>query len=185
MRGTVTILGATGSIGRSTVEVVLAHPDRCEVAAVVGGRDARALAGVALRLGARFAALADDASGPDLKAELSGSGVACGAGPGAVQEAVARDADVVVAGISGTAGLAPTYAALRPGRRIALANKESLVCAGQAFMAGARGLGVEILPVDSEHNALYQALGSGRSEDVVAMTLTASGGPFRTWPRDR
>src|SRR3954453_167421 len=185
MRGTVTILGATGSIGRSTVEVVLAHPDRCEVAAVVGGRDARALAGVALRLGARFAALADDASGPDLKAELSGSGVACGAGPGGVQEAAARDADVVVAGISGTAGLAPTYAALKPGRRIALANKESLVCAGRAFMMAARRVGAEILPVDSEHNALYQALGAGRAADVASMTLPAPGGPFRPWPREK
>ena len=185
MRRRITILGATGSIGRSTADVVLADAGRFEVAAVVGGRDARALAGVARRLGARFAALAHDGGGAELRSELSGSGIACGAGAGAVLEAAARDADVVVAGISGTAGLAPTYAALKPGRRIALANKESLVCAGQAFMANARRLGAEILPVDSEHNALYQALGAGRAEDVVSMTLTASGGPFRTWPREK
>jgi 1-deoxy-D-xylulose-5-phosphate reductoisomerase len=185
MRRKITILGATGSIGRSTADVVGADPERFEVAAVVGGRDARALAAVARRLGARFAALAHDGGGDELKAELAGSGIACGTGAEAVLEAAACDADVVVAGISGTAGLAPTYAALQPGRRIALANKESLVCAGEAFMAAARRLGAEILPVDSEHNALYQALGAGRSEDVVSMTLTASGGPFRTWPREK
>ncbi len=118
-----------------------------------------ALAGVARRLGARFAALAHDGGGAELRAELSGSGIACGAGAGAVLEAAARDADIVVAAISGTAGLAPTYAALKPGRRIALANKESLVCAGQAFMRERAGARRQILPVDSEHNALYQALG--------------------------
>jgi 1-deoxy-D-xylulose-5-phosphate reductoisomerase len=181
----ITILGATGSIGRSTADVVAADPDRFAVEAVVGGRDARALAGVARRLGARFAALSDERGGGDLRAELSGSGVACGAGREAVLDAAARDADVVVAGISGTAGLGPTYAALKPGRRIALANKESLVCAGRAFMMAARRVGAEILPVDSEHNALYQALGAGRAADVVSMTLTASGGPFRTWPREK
>lgn len=181
----ITILGATGSIGRSTADVVCAGDGRFEVVAVVGGRDARALAAVARRLKAQFAALSHEESGADLKAELSGSGIACGIGRAAVLEAVAREADVVVAGISGTVGLGPTYAALQPGRRIALANKESLVCAGQAFMANARRIGAEILPVDSEHNALYQALGAGRPEDVVSMTLTASGGPFRTWPREK
>ena len=181
----ITILGATGSIGRSTTEVVLAHADRFRVAAVVGGRNARALAAAAKRLGAQFAALSEPAAASDLKLALSGTGIACGAGPSAVMEAVEREADVVVAAISGAAGLAPTHAALKPGRRIALANKESLVSAGAPYMRDARRIGCEVLPVDSEHNALRQALGAGRIDDVVCLTITASGGPFRTWSLER
>jgi 1-deoxy-D-xylulose-5-phosphate reductoisomerase len=185
MTRSVTILGATGSIGHSTAEVVLSNPGAYRVEAVVGGRDAKALAAVARRLGAKFAALADERGQAALQAELSGSGVSCGAGDQAVLEAVERDADVVLAAISGTAGLRPTHAALRPGRRIALANKESLVCAGDAFMSDARRVGAEIVPVDSEHNALAQALAAGLIEDVTAATITATGGPFRTWSRER
>jgi 1-deoxy-D-xylulose-5-phosphate reductoisomerase len=185
MTQTLTILGATGSIGRSTADVVLAHRNAIRVEAVVGGRDAKALAAVARRLGARFAALSNEAGGPVLKAELAGSGIASGAGESAVLEAVDRQADVVLAAISGTAGLAPTYAAMKPGRRIALANKESLVCAGQSFMNAAARIGAAILPVDSEHNALDQALAAGEREDVLCATITASGGPFRTWERER
>jgi len=182
---TLTILGATGSIGRSTADVVLSQPEAFRVEAVVGGRDAAALAAMARRLGARFAALADERSGGALREALSGTGIGNGAGPSAVLEAVARDADTVLAAISGTAGLAPTHAALKPGRRLALANKESLVCAGAAFMADARRLGVEIMPVDSEHNALDQALAAGRNADVVKAIITATGGPFRTTPREQ
>jgi 1-deoxy-D-xylulose-5-phosphate reductoisomerase len=185
MTRSLTILGATGSIGRSTAEVVLSHRDEFRVEAVVGGRDADALAATARRLGARFAALADERGGAALKDALSGSGIAAGAGTEAVIEAAERDADVVLAAISGTAGLRPTHAALKPGRRLALANKESLVCAGAAFMADARRLGVEIMPVDSEHNALDQALAAGRNGDVETAIITATGGPFRTWPRER
>jgi 1-deoxy-D-xylulose-5-phosphate reductoisomerase len=185
MMRSLTILGATGSIGRSAEDVVLAHPEALRIEAVVGGRDAKALAAVARRLGARFAALADERSGSALKAELSGSGIASGAGEGAVMEAVAREADVVLAAISGTAGLRPTHAALKPGRRIALANKESLVSAGAAFMADAKRIGAEVMPVDSEHNALDQALAAGRTQDVVSAIITATGGPFRTWDRER
>jgi 1-deoxy-D-xylulose-5-phosphate reductoisomerase len=181
----ITILGATGSIGRSTADVVLEQRDAYRVEAVVGGRDAQALARAARRLGARFAALADRRGGRELEAALSGSGIACGAGESAVMEAVEREADVVVAAISGTAGLRPTHAALKAGRRIALANKESLVCAGAAFMADARRIGAEIVPVDSEHNALDQALAAGRIEDVSVAIVTATGGPFRTWTRER
>ena len=181
----VVLLGATGSVGRSAAEVVRAHRDRFAVEAVVGGRNAQALASLARDLGARFAAIASEAAGPELAQWLQGSGVACGAGPAAVLEAAQRDADVVVAAISGAAGLRPTYAALSAGRRIALANKETLVCAGHVFMAEARRLGVTIEPVDSEHNALAQALAAGSVEDVASVTITASGGPFRTWPRDR
>jgi 1-deoxy-D-xylulose-5-phosphate reductoisomerase len=181
----ITILGATGSIGSSTVDVILAHRERFKVVAVVGGRNARALAQTARRLGAEFAALSEPAAGADLRAALSGTGIASGAGATAVREAAERQADVVVAAIAGAAGLSATYAALRPGRRIALANKETLVSAGDLFMRTAQRTGTAIVPVDSEHNALAQALGAGRIEDVVSMTLTASGGPFRTWSRER
>jgi 1-deoxy-D-xylulose-5-phosphate reductoisomerase len=181
----ITILGATGSIGSSTADVILAHRERFRVAAVVGGRNARALAQTARQLGAEFAALSEPTAGPDLKAALSGSGIASGAGATAVREAAERQADIVVAAIAGAAGLSATYAALQPGRRIALANKETLVSAGHLFMGTARRIGALIIPVDSEHNALAQALGAGRIEDVVSMTLTASGGPFRTWSRER
>ncbi|KAA2237016.1 1-deoxy-D-xylulose-5-phosphate reductoisomerase [Salinarimonas soli] len=181
----VTVLGATGSIGRSTADVLRAAPERFAVSALVGGRDAAALARQAVELRASFAALADPAGLPDLRDALQGTGIACGAGEAAVREAAERDADIVVAGISGVAGLAPTRAAMKPGRSLALANKECLVSAGEAFMADARRIGVTVLAMDSEHNALWQALQAGRREDVVSLTLTASGGPFRTWPADR
>ncbi|WP_407524300.1 1-deoxy-D-xylulose-5-phosphate reductoisomerase [Methylobacterium oryzisoli] len=185
MTCTVTVLGATGSIGRSTADLLDQHRGRFRVGAVAGGRDAAALARVARDLGASFAALADPAGGRDLADALSGSGIASGAGPEAVIEAATRDADLVVAAVSGAAGLGPTHAAIRLGRTVALANKESLVCAGDAFMRDARRFGARILPMDSEHNALAQAIGEGRVEDITRMTITASGGPFRTTPRER
>jgi 1-deoxy-D-xylulose-5-phosphate reductoisomerase len=179
-----TILGATGSIGRSVSEVALANPGCFEVVAVVGGRDAAALAQAAISLGARFAALADPGGLEALRAALSGSGIACGAGDAAVLEAASRDVDIVASGISGFAGLAPTLAALAPGRRIALANKETLVCAGAFFMGEAKRIGATILPMDSEHNAVAQALGGRPLADVATITLTASGGPFRGFTAD-
>jgi 1-deoxy-D-xylulose-5-phosphate reductoisomerase len=185
MARSLTILGATGSIGGSTADVVLAHKDEFRVEAVVGGRNAEALAAMAKRLGARFAALSDEAGAAALKDALSGSGIEAGAGRTAVLETVARPVDIVLAAISGTAGLEPTHAALRSAKRVALANKESLVCAGAAFMADARRLGVEIMPVDSEHNALDHALAAGLNRDVEKAVITASGGPFRTWERER
>ncbi|HEU6440811.1 MAG TPA: 1-deoxy-D-xylulose-5-phosphate reductoisomerase, partial [Microvirga sp.] len=183
MPRSLTILGASGSIGRSTAEVVLAHRDEFQVEAVVGGHNALALAETAKRLGAKFAALADESAGAALKEALAGTGIASGTGRSAVLESVDRPSDIVLAAISGTAGLEPTHAALKPGRRIALANKESLVCAGAAFMADARRLGVEVMPVDSEHNALEHALAAGQNRGVEKAVITASGGPFRTWPR--
>ncbi|MCJ2141922.1 1-deoxy-D-xylulose-5-phosphate reductoisomerase [Methylobacterium sp. E-066] len=181
----VTVFGATGSIGRSTADLLAQHPDRFRTGAVVGGRDAVALAKVARELGATFAALADETAGPALAEALSGSGIANGAGEGAVMEAVARDADIVVAAVSGAAGLKSTHAALRLGRRVALANKESLVCAGDAFMRDAARYGATILPMDSEHDALSQALAGRPLADVRTLMITASGGPFRTWTRER
>ncbi|ACL56525.1 1-deoxy-D-xylulose-5-phosphate reductoisomerase [Methylobacterium nodulans] len=185
MTCTVTVLGATGSIGRSTADLLDQHRDRFRVAAVAGGKDAAALARVARELGAGFAALSDPDGGPALRDALAGSGIACGAGPEAVIEAASRDADLVVAAVSGAAGLTPTHAAIRLGRTVALANKESLVCAGDAFMRDAKRYGARILPMDSEHNALAQAIGEGRIDDITRMTITASGGPFRTAPRER
>jgi 1-deoxy-D-xylulose-5-phosphate reductoisomerase len=181
----ISILGATGSIGRSTAAVIEANPGRFNVQAVVGGHDAPALAAMARRLGARVAVLADPDGLDALRAALAGTGIEAGAGETAVCEAAAREADLVVAGISGVAGLKPTMAALAPGRRIALANKETLVCAGQAFMRAAARCGATILPMDSEHNAVSQALGRRSTADVVRITLTASGGPLRTWARAR
>ncbi|MCJ2105846.1 1-deoxy-D-xylulose-5-phosphate reductoisomerase [Methylobacterium sp. E-041] len=185
MTHTVTILGATGSIGRSTTDLLAQHPDRFRVGAVVGGRDAAALAKVARETGARFAALADPAAGAALAEALSGSGIPSGAGEAAVLDAVAQEADIVVAAISGAAGLKPTHEALRLGRQVALANKESLVCAGDAFMRDAKRYGATILPMDSEHDALSQAMAGRPLEDVRTMMITASGGPFRTWTRER
>ncbi len=178
---TVTLLGATGSVGRSVRDVVAENPQRLAIGTVVAGRDAEALAHVAIETGARFAALADEAAGGALKQALAGTGIASGAGRMAVLEAVARPADIVVSAIAGAAGLEATFAALMPGRGIALANKESLVCAGEAVMARAAAVGARMLPLDSEHNALFQVLGAEPLDSIRSMTLTASGGPFRSW----
>lgn len=179
------ILGSTGSIGASTLAVVeearSRDPDAFPIVAMVAGRDADRLADQARRFGARFAAVADPAAGPALKVALAGSGIACGAGPDAVIEAAAMEAEVVMAAIVGAAGLAPTLAAVRRGATVALANKECLVCAGGLFMATAAASGATLLPVDSEHNAIFQVL--DRRDRVERFTLTASGGPFRTWTR--
>jgi len=179
------ILGATGSIGRSAEAVILGAPGRFEVGAVASGRDAKNLARVAKSLGARFAAVADPASYAELKAELSGSGIEAGAGPEAMVQAAVRPADLVVGAIAGAAGVKPTYAAVEAGLDVALANKECLVCAGDAFMKAAKRKGIKLLPMDSEHNAIYQALGGEPIENVETMWLTASGGPFRTWSAEK
>ncbi len=182
---TVTLLGATGSVGRSVRDVVAENPERLAIDTVVGGRDAEGLARVAIDVGARYAALADASAGAVLKQALAGTGIASGAGRAAVLEAVARPADIVVSAIAGAAGLEATFAALTPGRTIALANKESLVCAGEGVMARAAAAGARMLPLDSEHNALFQVLGQEPLDSIRSMTLTASGGPFRTWSAER
>lgn len=185
MTQVVTVFGATGSIGRSTADLLAQHADRFRAGALVGGKDPVALAKVARELNASFAALADESAGPALAEALWGSGIPSGAGEAAVMEAAARDADIVVAAVSGAAGLKSTHAALRLGRKVALANKESLVCAGDAFMRDAARYGATILPMDSEHDALSQALAGRPLADVRTMMITASGGPFRTWTRER
>jgi len=176
------LLGATGSIGRSTADVIAHAPEGVfAVASVAGGRDAQALADMAIRLKASFAALADPAGGEALREALAGSGIRSGAGPEAVLEAALHDCDLVVGAIAGAAGVEPTHAALEAGRTIALANKECLVCAGGPFMRTAARVGARLLPMDSEHNAIFQALGGADPASVEKMILTASGGPFRTW----
>jgi 1-deoxy-D-xylulose-5-phosphate reductoisomerase len=178
---TVTILGATGSIGASTVDLLARDRARFRVEAVTASRKATDLARIARELGARFAAVADPAHYRELKESLSGSGVEAAAGEAAVLEAAQRPADWVMAAITGSAGLKPTLAAAERGATVALANKECLVCAGALFMRRALAAGAIVLPVDSEHNALFQALGAGSREDLRRVILTASGGPFRTW----
>jgi 1-deoxy-D-xylulose-5-phosphate reductoisomerase len=157
-------------------------PARYRVEAVTAHRNAAALARLARELGARFAVVADADAYGELKAELSGSGIEAGAGADAIVEAAERPADWVMAAITGATSLKPTLAAAKRGATVALANKECLVCAGALFMRQAAAAGAKVLPVDSEHNAIFQALGAGRREDVRRITLTASGGPFRTWP---
>jgi 1-deoxy-D-xylulose-5-phosphate reductoisomerase len=179
------ILGATGSIGRQTRDLVIDAPGSFEVEAVAGGKDAAALASIARQLNARHAVISDDSAYRDLKRHLEGTSVAAAAGETAVCEAAAMPSDLVIAGIAGTAGVRPTHAAVAAGRTVALANKESLVCAGQAVMATAARSGAHMLPLDSEHNAIFQALGSCDAGDVETMTLTASGGPFREWDKTR
>jgi 1-deoxy-D-xylulose-5-phosphate reductoisomerase len=180
----VTILGATGSIGASTIDLLKRNRSRYRVEAVSANRNGRALARIARELDARFAAVADAGAYRDLKEGLAGSGIEAAAGPSAMIEAARRPADWVMAAIAGATGLEPTLAAVERGGTVALANKECLVCAGALFMRRAAQKGTKVLPVDSEHNALFQALSAGRREDVVRLVLTASGGPFRTWSID-
>ena len=178
---TVTVLGATGSIGDSTMDLLRASRDRYQVEALTANTNVEGLAKLAREFGARFAAVADPDRLGELKAALAGTRTECGAGESAIIEAAARPADWVMAAVSGAAGLKPALAAVDRGATVALANKECLVCAGDFFMQRALKAGACILPADSEHNALFQALGSGNREELVRVIITASGGPFRTW----
>jgi 1-deoxy-D-xylulose-5-phosphate reductoisomerase len=182
-RRRVTILGATGSIGASTAavleEAAARREDDIEVVALTGGRNIAALVDMARRLRPQFVAIADEALTVELRQHLAGSGIAVGGGARAVEEAAERDADWVMSAITGAAALEPTRVAIERGATVALANKECLVCAGDLLIASARRSGARLLPVDSEHNAIFQVL--GHPERVEKLTLTASGGPFRSW----
>jgi len=180
----ITILGATGSIGASTIDLIKREPARYRVVAISARRNAAALAKAAREVGAQLAVVADPSVYNDLKEALAGTGIEAGAGEEALLEAAQRPADWVMAAISGAIGLKPTLAAIERGATVALANKECLVCAGSLFMRRAASSGATVLPVDSEHNAVFQALGAGPREDVRRVILTASGGPFRTWSLD-
>jgi len=177
----VSLLGATGSIGASTIDLLRRNRDSFTVEALAANANAEALAALARELGARFAAVADPSAYAALKSALAGTGITVAAGEAGVIEAASRPADWVMAAIAGASGLAPTLAALDRGATVALANKECLVCAGELFMRRAASTGATVLPVDSEHNAIFQALACGRRDDVARVVLTASGGPFRTW----
>ena len=177
----VTVLGATGWIGDSTMDLLRQARDRYQVEALTAHSNVEALARLAREFDVRFAAIADPDRFDDLKQALAGTGIACGAGESAVVEAAARPADWLMAAVSGAAGLKPALAAADRGATIALANKECLVCAGDLFMQRAMQGGACILPADSEHNALFQALGSGNRDELTRVIITASGGPFRTW----
>ncbi|MEZ5839618.1 MAG: 1-deoxy-D-xylulose-5-phosphate reductoisomerase [Hyphomicrobiales bacterium] len=180
-----TVLGATGSIGASTLDLVKREPDRFVVENVTANRNAADLASEAVALGARRAVVADPAAYGELKERLAGTGIEVAAGAEALVEIAAEPVDLVVAGIIGAAGLPPAMAAIEAGSAVALANKESLVCAGGLFMARARACGATVLPVDSEHNAIFQVFEAERAERIEKVILTASGGPFRTFTRER
>ena len=177
----VTVLGATGSIGDSTMDLIRAAPERYRVEALTANGNVEGIVKLAREFNARFVAVADESKGEELRAALAGTGIETGAGEAAVTEAAARPADWVMAAVSGAAGLKPALAAVDRGATVALANKECLVCAGDFFMDRAAKAGACILPADSEHNALFQALASGSRDELTRVIIAASGGPFRTW----
>ncbi len=176
----ITILGSTGSVGCSTFDLLLRAPDRFVVEALTAQRNVALLAEQARSLKARLAVIGDEQLLPELRTLLAGSGIEAAAGAKAIAEAAARPAELVMAAIVGAAGLEPTLAAVRRGATIALANKETLVCAGALVMRQAALHGATILPVDSEHNAIFQVFNFDAPESVDRVILTASGGPFRT-----
>jgi 1-deoxy-D-xylulose-5-phosphate reductoisomerase len=179
----ISILGATGSVGTSTLDLVERHPDRFEVVALTAAHNAKSLAEAARRTGARLAVIADETRLADLREALVGSNCHAATGRDAMLEAAAGEADLVMAAIVGHAGLEPVMAAVEAGRTIALANKESLVTAGSLMIEAAKRHGATILPVDSEHNAIFQCLAGNNADGVAKLILTASGGPFRTWTK--
>jgi len=181
----VSILGATGSVGQSTLDLIRRDRDAYRVVALTGGANVAQLASDARAFGAELAVTADAARLDDLRDALAGSGVEAAAGRAALNEAAARPADWVMSAIVGAAGLAPGLAALGTGATLALANKESLVTAGPLVMAAARASGARILPVDSEHSAIFQALAGEEMDAVTRVIITASGGAFRDWPLER
>ncbi|MGP9805766.1 1-deoxy-D-xylulose-5-phosphate reductoisomerase [Paracoccus sp. NSM] len=181
----ISIFGATGSVGISGVDLIRRDPDRFHVVALTGGRNIARLAQQARDLSAEIAVTAHDDLLDDLRTALEGSGTIAAAGREALIEAAARPADWVLSAIVGAAGLAPGLTALAQGGVLALANKESLVCAGALLRQAGRAGGATILPVDSEHSALFQALQGETLDSVKDVTITASGGAFRDWPLER
>ena len=181
---TVTVLGSTGSIGCSTADLLAANPDRYRVLALVGNRNAKLLAEQARTLRAELAVCADPAMHGELQEALAGSGVRVACGADAVLHAARLGADWTMAAITGVAGLAPTLAAAEAGHTVALANKEALVSAGDVMLRAVADAGARLLPVDSEHNAIFQAMAGSPERSLDKIILTASGGPFRQFSRD-
>ena len=188
IRRTVTILGSTGSIGVSTLDLLaeaVAHGSaEVEIVALTAGRNVERLAEQARRWRPKLAVIADPALAESLRDRLAGTGVETAAGPEAVKVAAAMGAGWVMSAIVGSAGLAPTLAAARTGAIIALANKESLICAGPALLETVRKANGVLIPVDSEHSAIFQVLQPDCRDRVARLILTASGGPFREWTRE-
>ena len=181
MTRTITILGATGSVGASTLDLIRRERDRWRVVALTANCQALELAALAREFSAEIAVVADETCFAELRDALAGTSIATAAGCTALIEAASRSADIVLAAIVGTAGLAPTMAAIEQGRTVALANKEALVSAGEVMTAAVAQYGTTLLPVDSEHNAIFQCLAGNSLDHVRSITLTASGGPFRDW----
>ena len=179
------VLGSTGSIGCSTLDLVGRHRDRFSVVALVGNSNIELLAEQAVTHGAEVAVTADPGRYQDLKDALAGHPVEVAAGPQAVVEAATRPVEQLMAAVVGAAGLEPTLAAVREGIDVALANKECLVCAGELFMKEVARSSTTLLPVDSEHNAIFQVLDTNNTDQIERIILTASGGPFRTWSREK
>ena len=180
MKRRLAILGATGSVGKSALDLIERNPERFEVVAVTAATNAEALAEIARRTGAKLAVVSDNGRLSDLKELLAGTNCRAAAGEDALIEAAASEAELVIAAIVGCAGLKPVMAAVEAGRTVALANKEALVTAGALMTDAAKSSGATLLPVDSEHNAIFQCLACSRSDDIARIILTASGGPFRT-----
>lgn len=178
----ISVFGSTGSIGESTFDLIARRPDAFDVVALSGGRNIARLAEQAIALRAEVAVTAFDACLPALREALAGTGIEAAAGEAALIEAADRDADWVMSAIIGAAGLAPGFHALAKGQTLALANKESLVTAGPLLLAEARAHGATILPVDSEHSAVFQALTGEEISAVERIIITASGGALRDWP---
>ena len=184
-RRRVTVLGATGSIGASTLDLLRRAPDAYEVVALTGAANVADLAAAARELRAEVAVTADEARLDELRDALAGSGVEAAAGRAALLEAADRPADWTMSGIVGVAGLEPGLRALRHGGTLALANKESLVCAGGLLLAEAEAWGATVLPVDSEHSAIFQALVGEDRAAIEKVIVTGSGGGLRDWPLER
>jgi 1-deoxy-D-xylulose-5-phosphate reductoisomerase len=176
----IAILGATGSIGKSTLDLIERNPDRFEIAAVTAATNVEALAKIAHRTGAKLAVVADERRLNDLEELLVGTDCRAAAGEAGLIEAALADVDLVIAAIVGCAGLKPVMAAVEAGGTVALANKEALVTAGALMTDAASASGATLLPIDSEHNAIFQCIAGSNRQDVARLILTASGGPFRT-----
>ena len=184
MTRSVSIFGATGSVGLSTLDLIRQHRSKYRVVALTANGNASAIAQLAREFDAEIAVVADESAYSELKDALAGTGIEAAAGADALVEAARRDCDWTMASIVGCAGLPPTMAAIEAGKTVALANKEALVSAGALMMAAVRKSGAKLLPVDSEHNAIFQCLAGGNIDQVRKITLTASGGPFRSFSLD-
>lgn len=182
---TITILGSTGSVGKNTIDLIAANPDQFKIRALTAGKNFTLLAEQAKKYHPEFVAIADESFYEDLKSALSGTSIKYGAGESAILEAASMNVDISMASIVGVAGLKPVLTAIRHAKTVAIANKEPLVAAGSLVLSLAREFGTKILPVDSEHSAIFQVLETHNRDAVKKIILTASGGPFLNWSLDK